>query len=884
MSRLRLLRAVALVVCLVFAGVVSGVSAEGGTNCTLNTANDVAVLNFALTLENLDSTFFSTYQAKFTAQDFVNAGFSADVRDRLELIRQHEIAHADTLRQAITARNGVPVPPCQYTFPVTDVKSYVAVGATLENVGVTAYDGGINGLSDPGLQQVAATIATVEARHAAYLNRLNGIFDAPEAADAARTPAEVVQAAKPFVVSCPYAWNDTSVLPTIRPNGAAYITVQPQPPQANSTLQRGTYTLQQFTNDLDALNYALSLENLEAAFYQQGLARFDSSAFQAGGYNASVRDRIVLIGAHEQAHVSALNTIILARGAQAAQPCTYNFPLDSVKTFILTAQTLENTGVSAYDGAVNGLTDTGLQEAAATIATVEGRHAAFLNDLVEPGTFSGPAMDTALTPAQVLAKASAFIVSCPTPPPQPTVAPQALTPCPPARAATPLKQASCALTNLQVGTDGTLAPAFTQGTTQYQFSSSTGSTTITATPAVSGATISIIDGDQSTTLTAGQPSAPLSTSTTLRVSVPSVVLALGDSITFGETDLSYTPSDGNRGYVSGLANALDTLNGNAPAPMVVNLAIDGETVNSFVSGSGRLTPVQGRSDAILAAQNTHYIGRETVSQLAMMQEAITNASTAGMIIGTVTITLGFNDLGTLSNQPGGVKIALATIAQLLADYRSGYRTILTIIRAALPDANLIMPLYYNPFPADPSSPAQPIFTTGGGMLNAVISELAKEFNGMVVDTFSPFLGREAELTYLNEQPHGFTLSGPQGGVEPIGNVHPTEQGYAVITNAVVFQLSKMNLTSTADCSTDYTLTLVDAGALNDNGDGAGAGAGTDGSDGSESDSGAGAGAGGAGAGAGAGAGNTSDGMATATWSSLVVLVVMMVASLHTIAI
>ena len=85
-----------------------------------------------------------------------------------------------------------------------------------------------------------------------------------------------------------------------------------------------------------------------------------------------------------------------------------------------------------------------------------------------------------------------------------------------------------------------------------------------------------------------------------------VYVGLGDSITFGETDLSYVPSYGDRGYVGKFADTLASRNGGT-RPTVFNLAIDGETAASFMSGAGRTPPVVGRTDIPLAQQNlNHY--------------------------------------------------------------------------------------------------------------------------------------------------------------------------------------------------------------------------------------------------------------------------------------
>ena len=106
------------------------------------------------------------------------------------------------------------------------------------------------------------------------------------------------------------------------------------------------------------------------------------------------------------------------------------------------------------------------------------------------------------------------------------------------------------------------------------------------------------------------------------------------------------------------------------------------------------------------------------------------------------------------------------------------------IRSLTPNADLYLLGYYNPFPADPTSPAAPIFNQYGTQLNAIIQSLAGQYGARYVDVASAFQGREAELTYLDDQPHGFVRDGQFGGVEPIGNVHPTESGYAVIAGRI----------------------------------------------------------------------------------------------------
>ena len=92
-----------------------------------------------------------------------------------------------------------------------------------------------------------------------------------------------------------------------------------------------------------------------------------------------------------------------------------------------------------------------------------------------------------------------------------------------------------------------------------------------------------------------------------------VYVALGDSITFGETDLNYVQSTGDRGHVGSFANTLAAQNGGV-RPTVLNLAIDGETASSFMTNAGRTPPVMGRGDAPLQLENLNYGNSTAVSQ------------------------------------------------------------------------------------------------------------------------------------------------------------------------------------------------------------------------------------------------------------------------------
>ena len=136
-------------------------SGSSGTNASLT--NDIAVLNYALVLEHLEAHFYTVYQNTFNQTDFIAAGFSNETYNYFSLIMQHEDTHVRILTSVINQLGGTPVSECTYNFgSVTNVTTYVSIARVLENTGAMAYTGAANGISDPILREMAATIATGE--------------------------------------------------------------------------------------------------------------------------------------------------------------------------------------------------------------------------------------------------------------------------------------------------------------------------------------------------------------------------------------------------------------------------------------------------------------------------------------------------------------------------------------------------------------------------------------------------------------------------------------------------------------------------------------------------------------------------------------------------
>ncbi|EMD85770.1 hypothetical protein COCHEDRAFT_1117608 [Bipolaris maydis C5] len=164
---------------------------------------DGEILNYALTLEHLESTFYSDALAKYTAADFSSANFTQETYERVKTIAADEAAHVSFLTAGLKAAGATPVEACTYDFGYTDVASFLATASVLEGVGVSAYLGAAADIMSKTYLTAAGSILTVEARHAAYIR--NSISEAPFPApfDNPLGYNEVYTLAAQFIKSCP---------------------------------------------------------------------------------------------------------------------------------------------------------------------------------------------------------------------------------------------------------------------------------------------------------------------------------------------------------------------------------------------------------------------------------------------------------------------------------------------------------------------------------------------------------------------------------------------------------------------------------------------------------------------------------------------------------
>ena len=157
--------------------------------------------------------------------------------------------------------------------------------------------------------------------------------------------------------------------------------------------------------DVDILNFALTLEYLEAAFYDQGLMMTSGLSPEAKSLATEIRD-------NENEHVTALMGTIKKLGGKpvAAPGVDFGKAFANEKSFLKLAQTFEDTGVSAYNGAAPAIQSDEVLAAAGSIVQIEARHAAAIRILNGKQPAAG-AFDPALDMQQVLDAVQPFVKS-----------------------------------------------------------------------------------------------------------------------------------------------------------------------------------------------------------------------------------------------------------------------------------------------------------------------------------------------------------------------------------------------------------------------------------------------------------------------------------------
>jgi lysophospholipase L1-like esterase len=240
----------------------------------------------------------------------------------------------------------------------------------------------------------------------------------------------------------------------------------------------------------------------------------------------------------------------------------------------------------------------------------------------------------------------------------------------------------------------------------------------------------------------------------------SYYLALGDSITFGyDPTIASTgvPSYADQGFVKPFADFLGQVSGTRPT--IANLAISGELSTSFfdtISPPGWTVR--------LPQGNLNYTDL-SVSQNDMMLATIASIHDSGGSVGYASLLFGGNDLQYLAATPAfqGASLAdqTAMVGALLSTIQNSYLTALAELKTAAPEAQILLPGYYNAYAV--LGPDYAVYGQAIEAFNSIIRQDALYFGAKYVDLETPFVGQELALTSIG-----------------VGDVHPNQAGFAVI--------------------------------------------------------------------------------------------------------
>jgi rubrerythrin len=154
---------------------------------------DIGILNYALTLEYLESAFY---------KDVVKSGlFKGEELAVLKKFGAEEQQHVEALSGTVKKLGGKPAPMPKTEFPLKNAKSVAELAGTVENLGAAAYLGQAANIKSPEVLAAALSIHTVEARHAATLNTLLKLSITPDGAFGKPADvATVLKSVEPFIV------------------------------------------------------------------------------------------------------------------------------------------------------------------------------------------------------------------------------------------------------------------------------------------------------------------------------------------------------------------------------------------------------------------------------------------------------------------------------------------------------------------------------------------------------------------------------------------------------------------------------------------------------------------------------------------------------------
>lgn len=157
----------------------------------MSDGGDVEILNFALTLEYLETKFYEEAKSR--------AGAKGELKSLIDLIAKDEKQHVEALTATVKQLGGKPVAEPKFDFAYNDTAGFLALAQTFEDTGVSAYNGAGPAIESKDVLAAAGSIVQVEARHAAAIRIQNKEEPSPDAFDPPLDEAQVLKAVEPFL-------------------------------------------------------------------------------------------------------------------------------------------------------------------------------------------------------------------------------------------------------------------------------------------------------------------------------------------------------------------------------------------------------------------------------------------------------------------------------------------------------------------------------------------------------------------------------------------------------------------------------------------------------------------------------------------------------------
>ncbi|KIW36733.1 uncharacterized protein PV06_11029 [Exophiala oligosperma] len=168
-------------------------------------AEAVKEFQLALFLENLELSYFQSGLENIST--WGTAGYPNDTTKILSKIVAQEEVHVATITNLLSGYGAPVIAPCQYSFPVSSIDEFIALGDIITSLGISALIGVVHRVSytDPSIVNTVASIVTVESRHDAFFRHVGGRVPDPAPFDTGISNIWAYNLALRFIVpgSCP---------------------------------------------------------------------------------------------------------------------------------------------------------------------------------------------------------------------------------------------------------------------------------------------------------------------------------------------------------------------------------------------------------------------------------------------------------------------------------------------------------------------------------------------------------------------------------------------------------------------------------------------------------------------------------------------------------